>query len=440
MDERFRRLVVVPFLVTLFLVTAGLLVHNAFQVVSANPEVGRVLGTGVQVKTSTVTSRKYWDMFGAVGDAAPSATWVPRKAPGFQGDLAHKVDRVLVKVGDFVKAGDLLVKFDADALDSRIKANRESQALAIRNLEELDKRQTFRRKEMKAAVRSSEAHLRSARSTLARDEENLKRMQELWKEELISKFDLERAYASRDLAAFNLRSAEEEALRRKNDQLDLEASLATQRNSVMAQMSTAEAHLLASTGDKQNAWLTAPWDGLITDVSAVEGEWQFVGENLVRLAQIESIHVIARVAQEMVDRVFVGQQAGVVFDALPYKTFEGEVVGVDPAIDKGSATFKTTISISNSAHKIRPGMSGFARFRNERIALVIPQPTITGTGSDTAVFVVEDRVAKLRHVQIGEVVNVGFVEVLDGLKEGEEVVIHGLKDLQDGDPLRIVGQ
>jgi membrane fusion protein (multidrug efflux system) len=402
--------------------------------------VGRVLGTGVQVKTSTVTSRKYWDMFGAVGDATPSETWMPRKAPGFQGDLAHKVDRVHVKVGDFVKAGDLLIEFDSAALDSRIKANEESQALATRNLEELDKRQAFRRKEMKAAVRSAEAHLQSARSTLARDEENLKRMQELWNEQLVSKFDLERARAARDLASFNLRSAEEELLKRRNNQRDLEADLANQRNSLLADLSTAEAHLHASTGDREVAWLRAPWDGLVTDISAGEGEWQFSGENLIRLAQIDSIHVSARVAQEMVDRVFLGQQAEVVFDALPYQTWEGEVINVDPAVDKGSATFKTTISVSNTDRRIRPGMSGFARFRNERIALVIPQPAITGTGSDTAVFVVEEKVAKLRHVQIGEVVNVGFVEVMGGMKEGETVVVHGLKDLQDGDPVRIVGE
>ena len=126
MNEQLRRVVIVPFLAFVFLVTAGLLVHNAYVKISQSPEVGKALGTGVRVKVAQVTLLKYLDVFGAVGEATPSKLLPIRKAKGSSADLSQTIERVHVSIGDFVQEGDLLISFDNTALNSRIEAERSS--------------------------------------------------------------------------------------------------------------------------------------------------------------------------------------------------------------------------------------------------------------------------------------------------------------------------
>lgn len=437
-SDRTKRLVVVPFLAVLMLVTGGLFLYNASAVATSSPELGRIFGTGVRVKTSPVVSRKYEDTFGATGEAGPSKSLPVRKMKGAGSDLAQRIERVYAEVGDYVDQGDLLISFDVDALGNLVEAQQGGRSALQRDLAELENREGYRRDELRAAVRTAESNVKAAKSTLARDQADLERYERMYEEGLVARFDFEQRRSKRDTSEFNLRQAEEELLRRRNELADLEARLASERQRLIAADREKASTLLAVEDDLENAQYRARFPGLVIEVPVTEGETVMPGEPLLKLGQIDPIHVLARVSQELVDRVFVGMQTEVVFDALPYATFEGEVIHIDPAIDRGSATFKTTISISNTDHRVRPGMSGFVRFQNQKTALVIPQPAVTGSGSDTAVFVAENGIAKLRHVRIGEVVDVGFVEVLGGVDAGEEVVIHGLKDLQDGDTIRVV--
>lgn len=438
MNEQLRRVVIVPFLAFVFLVTAGLLVHNAYVKISQSPEVGKALGTGVRVKVAEVTSRQYLDVFGATGEASPSKLLPIRKAKGSGADLAQTIDRIHVSVGDFVNEGDLLISFDNKALNTRIEAEQSSNAALDSDLAELEKREGFRRRELRAAVRTSQASVKSGQSALARDEANLKRRKNLYEEGLISLFDYEKARSARDLAEFNLRQSEEELLHRKNELSDLNARLSAERQRLIAEARSMKSDLVATQEDLANAEIRAQWPGLVVDLPVYEGGMVMTGESLVKVGQIDPIHTITRVPQEMINRVFVGQQTEVVYDAIPYETYKGEVIHVDPAVDRGSATFRVSISISNTDTRIHPGMSGFVRFRNQRTAMVIPQMAITGSGSDTAVFVVNGKTASLQHVQVGEVVDVGFVEILGGLEPGQNIVVHGLKDLQNGDPIKVV--
>jgi membrane fusion protein (multidrug efflux system) len=157
---------------------------------------------------------------------------------------------------------------------------------------------------------------------------------------------------------------------------------------------------------------------------------------MVLLGRLSPVHLAIHIPQGKVVLARKGQEAEVTLNALPERTFRGEVVRVDPAAQGQS--YRVVISIPNEDRTLRPGMTGYARLLDHRTALTIPRLGLLGAGRDTTVFVVEGKRARVRRVQIGSSLEGGRVEVLGGLREGDEVIIHGLRKLQDGDPVRAI--
>jgi RND family efflux transporter MFP subunit len=133
----------------------------------------------------------------------------------------------------------------------------------------------------------------------------------------------------------------------------------------------------------------------------------------------------------------VGQDAEIVFDSFPTTIQRGKVAKIDPTIDPARRTFKAYVLLGNPSLKLRPGMAAFSRLKNTRRVTLVPRLAVinpTGAPSiDATVFVVEDSIARARKVKLGKPEGLGLVEVLDGLKDGEWVVIHGNRELNPGD-------
>jgi membrane fusion protein (multidrug efflux system) len=438
MDERLRRAIVVPGLAVLFAVTAGLLARNAYQFANTSPEVGRRMGTGVRVEVLPVVAQPVTDVTGAPAEATPSEKLSARKARGGGSELAQRVREVLVEPGEFVEAEQPLVVFDTSALESRMDSDRGTLDSSDTRLQKLEEELDARRKEAKAALRTARASVTSARSTLERDRANLERTERLFGEGLVSRFDAENARHRRDLAEFNLRSAEENLLRVRNDNETLELALKSQMDTLRAELEQARANLQATEQDMANARFASPWEGQVIEVSATPGEWVAPGEMLVTLGKIDPIHVVARVAQEKVSEVFVGEQAEIHFDAFPYQAYSGEVVLIDPSVDRAQGTFKVTISVSNPDLRIRPGMTSFVRLVNKRQALAVHRSAVQGRGADARVYVVESGRAVERRVALGGALEGGHLEVLNGLREGDRAVTQAPGELRSGDPVRVV--
>ena len=108
------------------------------------------------------------------------------------------------------------------------------------------------------------------------------------------------------------------------------------------------------------------------------------------------------------------------------------------------------VRLSNPKNRIKAGISGFARLRITKQALVVPAQAILQQGSKSIVFRVENGRARARTVQTGQVVENGVVEIQSGLVRGDEVVIYFSNIykntgnltkrncyLQDGDPVDV---
>jgi membrane fusion protein (multidrug efflux system) len=125
--------------------------------------------------------------------------------------------------------------------------------------------------------------------------------------------------------------------------------------------------------------------------------------------------------------------------AWPDVTFQGKVASIDTRVDPVSRTLSVRALIPNPEHQLRPGM--FLRvelLRQDVTALLIPEQAIVPEQSRQYVFVVgNDNLVSKREVRLGRR-RPGQVEVLDGVEEGELVVVEGTQKAKPGAPVTVI--
>ena len=122
--------------------------------------------------------------------------------------------------------------------------------------------------------------------------------------------------------------------------------------------------------------------------------------------------------------------------ALDYKTFDGVVEEIGVVADPIAHTYKIKISIPNPDNSIKPGMICEAGIQTSKTfkGVIIPNQAVqVDEKGETFVFCVDDTQGKVKRidVEIGQLLN-GGIEIKEGLKKGERVVIAGQQKLVDG--------
>ncbi|MDR1551799.1 MAG: efflux RND transporter periplasmic adaptor subunit [Holosporaceae bacterium] len=125
--------------------------------------------------------------------------------------------------------------------------------------------------------------------------------------------------------------------------------------------------------------------------------------------------------------------------AIKDKKFMGDVLAIIPCVSPVSRSISVRGIIDNSDHLIRPGMMLKISVKlGEREVIFVPEKAVANIGERHFVFVVgPNDTAKRRYVNIGERAT-GFVEIEDGLKVGDRVIVDGLSKLSDNDRVSIV--
>jgi Cu(I)/Ag(I) efflux system membrane fusion protein len=170
----------------------------------------------------------------------------------------------------------------------------------------------------------------------------------------------------------------------------------------------------------------SPVAGVVMEKRIVEGQMARMGEELYRISDLSSVWVIADVAEQDTDLVKVGAPAHVRFRALPLLTFEGRVTFVLHELNAATRTAKVRIEVKNPEHRIKHEM--FADVEIDAGAgddqrPVVPVSSVIDSGARQVVIVdrgegrFEPRVVKLG------IRGENFVEVREGLKTGEKVVV-----------------
>ena len=176
-----------------------------------------------------------------------------------------------------------------------------------------------------------------------------------------------------------------------------------------------------------NLAITAPASGVIVEKPVVQGTRFGAGDTLLRLADLSTVWVTVNVPAAQIGRVRLGQPARFTSPALAGQSFDGKVGFLQPVLDAASRTLAVRVALPNPDGRLRPGLFGNVTLAGDdgREGLTIPRSALIDSGErQTALVEVAAGRFAPRPITIG-LRNGDRVEVLDGLREGERVVVEG---------------
>ncbi len=197
---------------------------------------------------------------------------------------------------------------------------------------------------------------------------------------------------------------------------------------------------------QENTQLRAPFSGVVSGKYFEDGEIYSgspvaaVGKPaIISIIQINQLKALVSISSNYYTLVKEGMKTDVTCDLYPDLSFKGEIFKIYPTIDNATKTFTAEIKIQNSNLKLRPGM--FSKIQldlGKGNAVLVPNIALvkqTGT-NDMYVFVNKDNKAVKTLVKTGRMFD-DKIEILDGITEGNEIVVVGQNKLENQTSLEI---
>jgi membrane fusion protein (multidrug efflux system) len=184
--------------------------------------------------------------------------------------------------------------------------------------------------------------------------------------------------------------------------------------------------------------IRAPFDGVIMERLVDEGENVAIGTRLFVLADTDPLRMSMYLPEAEVKTIRAGQVVYIVPDANPDLRFNGKVVRVAPEVDQRTGTIKVTAETSGG------GIPGsFVRVRivtdTRPSTLTLPRRGVVSDAGDRFVFVAEADTVRKVEVLVGYE-DEGYAEILEGLQEGDSVVVAGAGGVRTGTKIKIIAR
>jgi RND family efflux transporter MFP subunit len=201
----------------------------------------------------------------------------------------------------------------------------------------------------------------------------------------------------------------------------------------------AETDLVALRKQLENATVRAPISGTITKRFIEKGSLVMPGSPVAEIVDVSRLKFIANVAESEAVQITERQKVTLTSSLFPGVVFEGTVSSIGVKADDAKRFPVEIEVVNNPKHPLRAGMFGTALFSTGegRQSLMIARQAIIGSIKNPRVYVVEGDMAVLRDIRIGTATD-RHVEVLEGLREGDRVVISGQINLDDHARITIV--
>jgi Cu(I)/Ag(I) efflux system membrane fusion protein len=247
-----------------------------------------------------------------------------------------------------------------------------------------------------------------------------------WVEKLYADYQGKRVRKGEPLLALyapELVSAQEEYLSAKRLS-DQSLVTAARRRLELWNIPKDQIELLDSTGTAQRTLLLrAPISGEIAEKRVIDGQAVQAGDNLFLIADRSVLWVNLAVFETDARMLSVGVPVELTVDALPGRTYQGRVTFIHPSLDTATRTLTARVEVKNRDGRLRPGMYVTARLAPASTQrLTVPLTAVLPTGTRQLVFVNRgDGRFVPRDVQTG-VRSDSLVEIVSGLKPGDEVV------------------
>ena len=172
--------------------------------------------------------------------------------------------------------------------------------------------------------------------------------------------------------------------------------------------------------------IVATMSGVIDQMSVTIGQAVEPSTMLFHIRDGSEVNIVARVYEEDLGKIVIGQNAHVRLLSYPDKNFSGKIILVGPSLDPLSRTVEVWVKLSNDEGLLKPNL--FARvgviLRENQAALTIPNAAIIEANGEKFVFVKQKGAYERIDIVVGTSDD-KYTEVKDGLVPGDEVVTQG---------------
>lgn len=317
---------------------------------------------------------------------------------------AGRVRKVVVDVGDRVKAGQLLAEMDPVDLAQHVTAIDASMARA------------------RSAIDAAQAQLSDARARQELAAINARRYVELGNQKFLSPGAVEVKLQEQSSAEATASGAEANLAAARHDLRRLDA----ERAALGQQL--------------DNLRLLAPVDGLVISREAEMGSTVVAGQAVLRLIEPESLWVRLRLDQGRSAGLAAGLPASIVLRSKPTAPLAGKVARVEATSDSVTEERVALVSFDELPRGISTGevVEVTLTLPRTAAALLLPNASIKRLGDQLGVWRVEGDGLRFAPVRIGQTSLDGQVQILEGLSAGDAVVVYSESELAPGRRIKIV--
>jgi HlyD family secretion protein len=376
--------------------------------------LGALVGLGVLVLVGAITYRKLGPRIykqpvsvTEVAMVSPAQSSVLVTATGYVvpqswskvgAKIPGRLEKVLVKEGDVVKAGDVIAVLEGADQKSAIAAA-QSRAVAAR------------------------ANVDTARANLAELAVKLDRASSLVKQQAMPAMELQDLQARYKVLAEQVRASDAQGM------------------AAQAEVSTWKVGM-------KDRVIVAPINGTVIAKPAMAGETvgpQLTGvANIAEIADFSSIVVETDVPEARLGLISVGRPCEIVLDAYPTRRYRGSVADTGKRVNRNKATVIVKVKFTDTLDGVLPDMSARVSFLREELKpeslqekpkKVVAKEAVVDRNGSKAVFVVDNGKLKLTNVAVGGAVG-SSVELLDGPSVGARVVRNPTPENFDGQRIK----
>jgi membrane fusion protein, multidrug efflux system len=192
----------------------------------------------------------------------------------------------------------------------------------------------------------------------------------------------------------------------------------------------------ASIGDRV---IRAPFAGWASLRIVSPGAIVSAGTAIATVSDVSRIKLDFTIPETRLSSIQAGQSIKAISAAWPDRPYTGTIATIDPVIDPATRAVRVRAILPNPDRTLKPGMLLTVSVASrQRQSLALPELAIVGDGEDRFVFLLEGRKVKRVKVDTG-IRQDGKVEILGGLKAGQQVVTEGVVKLSDGATVRLAG-
>ncbi len=362
----------------------------------------------VAVRVAPVVTRQIQRTVEAVG------TLYPYEEVIVSAEVDGRVEQVRFDLGDAVREGEVLVRISEEEQRYLVAQTEAQLRQALERLGLKDENDRVRDIRDTPEVRRAQAELFDA-------EQRYKRVRELVDQGIGSQQDLDQAQA-----------------RYKAMQAAYDATL-NQTRHLIQQVEQFKASLQLQRKRLRDTSVRAPFTAYVKERQVTVGQYVRVNTPLFSLVKTDPIRLRAEIPERMAPWTQVGQSAEVFVEAYPDRRFQGRVWRISPTVDQSKRTFIVEALIQNPGGELKPGSYAKVRIRTNKVEEIrlVPARAVNYVLGTNKVYAVKGDTVEPREVKLGDRFDQD-VEIVEGVRPGEQVAVTQLARLESGAPVRVL--